>query len=418
MASNLLKLAPAVLLAGAAAFFAPIEASAQITIFSEDFESLTPKLQKPIFEVNNGGGIWANLNTWTHTPPFGWTVDASGVPLSQAPVAEEWRGWSFARKDFWVSVAGDQNRSLFTLGQGIVAIADPDEYDDGAPSGVPGIPGNDYYDTFMRTPAISLANITGSTVTLTFDSSWRPEGFDDGDPPQNNNQTAVIRASFDGGTTFTEILRWDSDVLGNFFHPDSENETINVPITIPVGAQSLILDFGMELARNDWWWAVDNIRVTTATATARSISGTVSLEGTPITAPFEGFFTAHAIDNSIPDIVVAASVNAQGQFTVRNLPPKSYRLKFKGSQHLSRVVSADATNGDVTGVVFPISKVGDATNDDAADIADLLVLIGAYNKIAPAPGYQQVADFNADGANDIADLLLLVGNYNQIGESF
>ncbi len=413
MACNILKLAPAVLLAGAA-FLTPTMASAQITIFSENFESLTPKLQKPIFEANNGGGIWTNLNVFTHTAPFGWTVDSSGVPDSGDPEAEEWRGWSFARKDFWVSVAGDQTRAQFTLGQGIVAVADPDEYDDSPV----GIPGNAYYNTFMRTPAISLANVSANSVTLTFDSSWRPEGFDDGDAPQDNNQTAVIRASFNGGTTFVEVLRWDSDVLGAFFHPDSQNETVNIVIPIPAGSTSLILDFGMELARNDWWWAVDNIRVTTGAGNARSISGTVSLEGTPITAPLEGFFTVRAIDNSIPDLVVAASVNAQGQFTLRNLPPKSYRIKFKGSQHLSRVVSANATTGDVSGVVFPISKVGDATNDDAADITDLLVLISAYNKVAPALGYQQVADFNADGANDIVDLLFLIGNYNQIGESF
>lgn len=414
MACNIFKLAPAVMLAGAAAFLTPTMVSAQITLFSEDFESLTPKLQKPVFEANAGGGIWTNVNVFTHTPPFGWTVDASGVPDSGDPEAEEWRGWSFARKDFWVSVAGDQTRAQFTLGQGIVAIADPDEYDDSPV----GIPGNDYYDTFMRTPAISLANVSSNQVTLTFDSSWRPEGFDDGDPPQDNNQTAVIRASFNGGTSFIEVLRWDSDVLGNFFHPDSQNETVNVTIPIPAGSTSLILDFGMELARNDWWWAVDNIRVTTGVATARSVSGTVSLEGKPITAPFEGFFTVHAIDNSIPDLVVAASVNAQGQFTLRNLPPKSYRIKFKTPQNLSRVFPANVTAGDVSGIVVPILKTGDATNDDAADIADLQVLIAAYNKISPAAGYQQTADFNGDGTNDIADLQFLITNYNQIGESF
>ena len=34
----------------------------------------------------------------------------------------EWKGWSFADKDWWVQAAGDQRRSEFELGEGAVAI--------------------------------------------------------------------------------------------------------------------------------------------------------------------------------------------------------------------------------------------------------------------------------------------------------
>jgi len=61
-------------------------------------------------------------------------------------------------------------------------------------------------------------------------------------------------------------------------------------------------------------------------------------------------------------------------------------------------------------------RAGDANNDNAADLADLLVLLRAYNKVSPNAGYHQAADFNFDGANDILDLLLLIGNYNQMGD--
>ena len=42
---------------------------------------------------------------------------------------DEWEGWSFANKSFWI-FADDQGRSSFTNGVGTVAVADADEWDD------------------------------------------------------------------------------------------------------------------------------------------------------------------------------------------------------------------------------------------------------------------------------------------------
>lgn len=61
---------------------------------------------------------------------------------------------------------------------------------------------------------------------------------------------------------------------------------------------------------------------------------------------------------------------------------------------------------------------GDATNDNIADIGDLLLVIAHYNAIAPSPNYLAEADFNCDNAVDISDLLLLIGNYNIIGNIY
>jgi hypothetical protein len=407
MSSNLLKLAPAVMLAGAATLGAPMAASAQTTIFAEDFECV--KLLPRVDENGANAAAFGTTPVFTHVPPFGWLVDASGVAGAGT---EEWRGWSFARKDFWIA-CDNQTRSDFVLGQGVVAIADPDEYDDVRG----GIPDDGYFGTFMRTPAISLRNVQSSSVTLTFDSSWRPEGFDDGNEPQDNNQTAIIRASFNGGATFTEILRWDSDVLGTFFKPDAQNETVNVNVPIPSGSTSVIFEFAMELARNDWWWAVDNIRVTAAQSNARSVSGSIALEGATITAPTEAAVTIRDVSNVLPDLNTVVCTDASGNFIIRNLPPANYRIKVKTAKNLSRVVAANTTAGNVSGVAVPVLKAGDVNNDDAADITDLLALIGAYNQVRPAAGYLEAADFNNDGNNDITDLLALIANYNQEGET-
>ncbi|MHC4626082.1 MAG: LamG domain-containing protein, partial [Planctomycetota bacterium] len=72
---------------------------------------------------------------WTDTPPEGWFVDESGIPgIGDLAVdgVTEWAGWAFTNKEWWISVAGNQRRVEFELGQGTVAVADPDEWDDSA----------------------------------------------------------------------------------------------------------------------------------------------------------------------------------------------------------------------------------------------------------------------------------------------
>jgi VCBS repeat-containing protein len=141
-------------------------------IFSENFDSLP---LGPFREEMGGDGT-----DWTNVPPAGWSTDNSrdlgsgdvGVPgINEGPLNNgiiDWAGWTFADRVAWATVAGDQNRSLFTKGTGVVAIADPDEWDDDThPDGS--------FNTFLRTRPISLAGVMPNTLALTFDSSWRPE---------------------------------------------------------------------------------------------------------------------------------------------------------------------------------------------------------------------------------------------------
>ena len=97
-------------------------------------------------------------------------------------------------------------------------------------------------------------------ITLEFDSSWRDEAFDDG-PNSDNNQTAVLLAAYDGVPE--EILRWESDSASPFFKDDTPDEFVSLALTPPAGTQSVAFAFQMQNAGNDWWWAVDNIHVST-----------------------------------------------------------------------------------------------------------------------------------------------------------
>ncbi len=201
--------------------------------FSEDFESVV--LGPSSSPTEDPCAV-----AWTAIPPAGWTVENSGVPVGGVP---EFTGWTFLSKKWWIDTAGNQDRGNFDLGQGVVAVADGDEWDDASP----GPDGN--MDTLLISPAIVISGSAANTLALTFDSSWRYE----------DDQTAVVTVSYDGGEEI-EILRWESQNNG-FFKKDATNENVAVRLSNPVDASNAVLTFKYLDAGNDWWWAIDNIAV-------------------------------------------------------------------------------------------------------------------------------------------------------------
>ncbi len=161
----------------------------------------------------------------------------------------------------------------------------------------------------------------------------------------------------------------------------------------------------------------DRPRLTVTYTPPAAISGTLTLQGIDPAAPAQTItFLLRPSDNS-GDLVKTVSVAPNGVFQLSNVPRKNYTIRIKGDRYLAaKVNNVDASGGNVSGVMA-LLKAGDANNDNAADIADLLFLINAYNKISPNAGYLAAADFDLDGSNDIADLLLLIANYNQLGEN-
>ncbi|MCE2828104.1 MAG: hypothetical protein LW626_13680, partial [Verrucomicrobium sp.] len=175
----------------------------------------------------------------------------------------EWAGWTFANKDWWVRAAGNQRRAEFAFGDNTVMIADPDEWDDaGHEKGL--------FNSYIALPAINVKGAAANSLVLAFDSTWRPEAFDDGGAnwpvDENgrpiNHQNGVVDASFDGGAN-KRVVDFDSDSESPNFKKDVDfiNESVVVPLNNPAGATTMNLRFGMLTAANDWWWAVDNIAV-------------------------------------------------------------------------------------------------------------------------------------------------------------
>lgn len=210
-------------------------------LFAEDFEGL------PLGP--NADEAVANPNAWTHTPPAGWSIDNAGTPGIGDPAqgVVEWEGWSFANREWWATTAEDQRRAEFTKGTGTAAIADGDEWDD---KGDPADLGK--MDTSLRTPAISLTGILPNTVVLQFDSSWRPEP----------DQKASVSVAFDGGAPAVARLFHSDPANADYKDDNSTNDRLSVPINNPEGAQTMVIVFRYFDAGNNWWWAIDNIKVT------------------------------------------------------------------------------------------------------------------------------------------------------------
>jgi len=173
-------------------------------------------------------------------------VPSVGVP---GEGVTEWEGWAFTDRDWWVGIAADQRRSEFTSARGAVAVADPDEWDDlGNPEALGA------YNALLKSPEIDVASARHDSVRVSFDSSWRPEDF----------QRGVLLASFDDGPEQV-LLDWRSQP-GDHFHPDATNERVLIDVPNPPGAGTMSLEFAMLDAGNDWWWAIDNLRVSASCA--------------------------------------------------------------------------------------------------------------------------------------------------------
>lgn len=261
-----------------------------VTLFSEDFESFPLTVNQEegvaigtpacVVEAFLGDGVICggpNLNTECGEPPlpatidcadfsntpfdgtwtyngwrqlFGYDWDGFGgtAPAQPGVGCAEWQGWTVADRDFWLS-ADLQLREEFTKAQGRVLIADPDEWDDYDPFGIdPDSTG--VFNTTFTSPEINIDGVTENTVIIRFDSSWRPE----------DTQKAAVSVSFDGGS-FTQVLLFESDETSPDFKPDATNETVELAINNPLGANTMEIQFEMFDATNDWWWAVDNIQV-------------------------------------------------------------------------------------------------------------------------------------------------------------
>ncbi len=206
------------------------------------------------------------------------------------------------------------------------------------------------------------------------------------------------------------------------FHQN--NSLLNLDIAFndkmnhPVSLSSLAINAGESLTfrvydkgNNEYDPGVFNFQI--SFVHPPSVGGIIALQGTENSVqPLD--FTFRPITGSA--FTRTIMLNFAGGYSINDIPPDMYTVSIKGAKWLRKNITVDTRNGNVTDANARL-LAGDANNDNACDITDLLLLIAHYNQVSPNAGFLDTADFNCDGVNDITDLLLLVANYNKMGNS-
>jgi hypothetical protein len=235
-----------------------VNQGANPAFWSENFESvaLGPSVNERFSTFarrsSTDTGTTPLPNAFTHTPPAGWNVDNALMP---AGVVDddfgvfEWEGWTFTTRSF-STFTGNTQLFAFEKSTGNYAIADSDNY---FPLGSAGP-----LSSILETPTISLTGVAANALKLQFDSAWQDSGV----------QTAVITVDYGSGEV--EVLRWASDNTDPDFHAENLNETVFVNLNNPAGATTAKVRFKYLDGFNDWFWAIDNIKIGTEQVTANA----------------------------------------------------------------------------------------------------------------------------------------------------
>lgn len=164
---------------------------------------------------------------WTAALPSGWARENTAMSGGMT----EWRGWSLTSDDFWSAAQRGQGRETFVRGRGTIAVADCDEWADKADAT------GETFDSTLWTP---VRAVSGTTVRISMTHWYRQEG----------GQRGYLLARWNGGAA--TVLRT--------YSADSVNGPETVAVAVPAGASDVRIGFRL-VGVNNWYWAVDDVRV-------------------------------------------------------------------------------------------------------------------------------------------------------------
>ncbi len=223
-----------------------------VEVAFDDFEGLN---MVP-FTLDYSSPYFLDGTDWTKDFPAGWVLDNSGNGYDNSTMPGEFDGWSLMDVGSWIGHAGEQagrDRCFFgNTGRNVALVADPDEADDGGNTDL-GSPDNPLYNSYLsRTYDVSGKHLASLMVSFDYDFVCE------------DTQTGVVDISFDGGSTWQNLLTIDSTVDSGAFSTVLGNQgtfIAGVDFTADLTATEVVLRFGCIRASNDWWFCVDNIGI-------------------------------------------------------------------------------------------------------------------------------------------------------------
>jgi hypothetical protein len=266
--------------------------------------------------------------------------------------------------DAWIAQQDDQERSRYTLGgagdNGSILVADSDTYDDFPP----GTTGASPMNTLAVTPSVSLTGMVPGSLTLEFDNSFRPESPTD-------NQVGQVDVSYDGGTTWINLLNMTGQNTSNQPPFPRINEHVTLNANNPAGAASAQFRFAYRGGNNNWWWAIDNVAIksnqtvtppltVTGNTQPRNGSATVNANGSFSYNPTAGFngldsFTYTASDGTL--------TKTETVYVLVGSPPIGFQVNDGSAQRsmvqsLTVAINGLATFATTPGAAFQLTGPG------------------------------------------------------------
>jgi VCBS repeat-containing protein len=364
------------------------------TLLTENFDELPLQPYAAGMHGQNGGVTGNPNGDWTDAVPAGWTRDNQNTPppLSPSDPGEALFGWHVTDIDSWIHEQGDQARSSFlneNLQPGYsqvapnlvgshnhVLVADGDAYQDYV-----SISPTNPMNTAFISPSVSLAGLNQNSLTLEFDSSFRPEEL----------QEAKVEVTYDGGTTWNSLLDYTTGNTGGSGAKGHINEHLTLDANNPAGATAAQFRFSYLKAGNDWWWTIDNIKVTGSTPNAGATlttavaaqphhgAVTVNPNGSFTYTPTTGFTGLDSFTYTAND-VVNTSAPATAYVLVGN-PAVGVQVN-DGSIQRSEVRSLTvAFNGTATFAGSPTA---------AFQLTGVGAMAGAYGNVTLVPTVQTI----------------------------
>lgn len=396
----------------------------------EDFEGLT------LLPYPDGGvGVPPGDGTDYSQSIPNWTIDNDGFwnpELRMYTRSNElaFDGWAVLDSNSWRNQQGGQLREDFFPNPLIfpqrnsILVADSDAHDDfdvELPADDPNKSKKEFNSFISREYDVSGYNNT--TISIEMDWESRVEAA----------QRALVQVSFDCGDSWTTLLDVDSDdpaklaalVSAGYLYFDSNGNgivnnndmlsTFNAPQSWQFGNASsalpakngskMILRLGCIDSQNNWWFAVDNIKIEGDPQSFKhgdaNQDGVINFDD--VTA-FSLALTNKALYNSTYAISadVILDMNADGVFNFGDVPGFECELSEIGP--VSRVVGSFVAHGGYTGSGSPIDAGKSLAQEGGGP-----TLLGYNNVINTARGINALAfDINGlanPGALSAADFV-------------
>ncbi|MBZ0214405.1 MAG: hypothetical protein K8H99_11440, partial [Nitrospirae bacterium] len=148
--------------------------------------------------------------------------------------------------------------------------------------------------------------------------------------------------------------------------------------------------------------------------TSVRVSGNVTLEGLATSAlGMPVTVQVREVGSLTPLETHNVVLGEGGTFSFETAHTGSHDVTIQGPSWLRAKTTLNLL-GDIEGLAFSLFN-GDVNGDNSVNLADFLVLRGAFGSTVGNPGYAPGADLNRDGTVNVLDFLILRSNFGRSG---